>query len=377
MVKVVAVIGTRPEAVKLWPVVEALRAMPHVETRVWVTGQHRALLEPFLERFGLRPDLALLLEDPASDVGASAVSSPAVFAGRAIEALHAELAKEAPGAVIGQGDTTTVVATALACAWARIPFVHVEAGLRSGRLDEPFPEELHRQWVARAAALHCAPTERARSNLISEGIRPERIAVTGNPVIDAVRRVVGQSSDAPRRSRSRRVLVTCHRKENQGDRIHTVCAVARDLGARGDTNVLWPVHPNPAVEGVVRRELAGATGVEVVDPLGYEAMLEAVQDAGVVLTDSGGLQEEAPGLGVPVLVLRDATERPEGVEAGCAELVGADDKDKIVVAVLRALERPMHPVTQPYGDGHSGPRIARLVAELAAKTSATDQSRAR
>lgn len=369
---VAVVVGTRPEVVKTFPVVEALRATDGVAVAVWATGQHGDLARPFLERFRMEPDRQFELGDGVLDGGRGhGDATPAAFVARALAALEAAFVEERPAAVVGQGDTSTVVAAALAAAWARIPFVHVEAGLRSGDQSAPWPEELHRELVARIAAVHCAPTEWARDALLREGIPSHRIQVTGNPVVDAVRRIATSSDD--RQGGSRRVVVTCHRRENHGAGIETVCRAVRRLAERTDVEILWPVHPNPAVSEVVRAACSGIDRVQLVEPLGYERMIDAVATACCVLTDSGGLQEEAPALGVPVLVLRDVTERPEGLDAGCARLVGASDEGRIVAAVEELLDDPaardrMVVGGCPYGDGRSGPRIARLVTALVAKS---------
>lgn len=357
--RIVLVFGTRPEAIKLAPLAHALRAAPWAELRIVSTGQHRALADRMTQWFAITPDRDLDLMRPGQTV-------PDLLA-RAVAALHVALRDEHPDCVIAQGDTTTVLATALACRYLGVPFAHVEAGLRTGNLREPFPEEINRVQAARLAALHFAPTERARRNLLAEGIAPDRIHVTGNTAIDALLWTVARTAAdpwpvAPGR---RLLLVTAHRRENFGAPLLDLCKALRSLADRGDVELLLPVHPNPNVHDVVHRELASHPAIDLREPLDYPDMVRAMRACHLILTDSGGIQEEAPSLGKPVLVLRAATERPEAVEAGVARIVGTDP-NTIVDTATRLLDdsvtyAAMARVVHPFGDGAAAARIAELL----------------
>lgn len=353
------VLGTRPEAVKMAPVVRALRAEPWVRVRVVATAQHRHLLDAALRAFDLSVDrdLDLMQGD----------QSPASTCARTLAALEPVLLQERPDFVLAQGDTTTVLGTALACAYAAVPFVHVEAGLRTGDRSRPFPEELHRELVARLACVHFAPTDAARDNLLREGANAADVHVVGNPGIDALLAVADRVD--PRAwvptDGSRLLLATVHRREHFGDGLQSICRALRVLAERPDVVVVLPVHPNPVVREAVHRELGGRTRVRLVEPLHYPDMVAAMRAAWIVLTDSGGVQEEAPALGVPVLVLREVTERPEGVTAGAAQLVGIGT-DAIVTAASRLLDDPVARAAAavprfPFGRGDAAPRIAEAL----------------
>lgn len=358
--RVLVVVGTRPEAVKLAPVVHALRQQPWAEARVLATAQHREMLDRALAFFGIAPDRDLDVMRPDQTL--------ADLTARLVAALDPVLADERPALVLGQGDTTTVMTTALTCCYRGIPFGHVEAGLRTGDLRDPFPEELNRVLVARLASLHFAPTEGARQNLLREGIAPAAVHVTGNPAIDALLWTAdrcGASPFAPPPGQHL-VLVTAHRRENFGEPLERICDALLQLAARPDVRILFPVHPNPHVRDVVGRRLAGHPAIRLVDPLDPAAMVAAMRASSLILTDSGGVQEEAPSLGKPVLVLRTKTERPEGVAAGAARLVGTTCAN-IVAAAGRLLDDPaaraaMANVPNPYGDGRAGARIVAAVA---------------
>lgn len=356
---VACVVGTRPEAVKMAPVVRALRSSPGLAVRLVTTGQHRGLLDRALADFGLAADVDLDLMRPGQSLAEST--------GRALMALSDALAAMAPALVLAQGDTTTVVASALASYYLRVPFGHVEAGLRTGQPYRPFPEEKNRAVASHLASLHFAPTARARDNLIREGIDPGSIAVTGNPVIDALRMTAARDSEpdvVP--STSKFLLVTAHRRESQGPPLERICAAVADLvRLHPDLSAVFPVHPNPRVRDVVHRALGGLDRVHLVEPRGYAAFVGLMKRSYLILTDSGGVQEEAPALGKPVLVLRDETERPEAVAAGTVQLVGTG-REAIRSAVEALLGDPARyrtfaTVANPYGDGWAAPRIARAV----------------
>ncbi|HLH23992.1 MAG TPA: UDP-N-acetylglucosamine 2-epimerase (non-hydrolyzing) [Chloroflexota bacterium] len=381
--KVLTVFGTRPEAIKLAPVVRALEARAAdsgVHSVVCVTAQHRQMLDQVLDLFELRPDYDLaVMEENQTLAGVAA----AVLA-----RLEPVLRAVRPDWVLVQGDTTTVAATALAAYYAGARVGHVEAGLRTGDKWRPFPEEINRRVAGVVADRHFAPTARAQANLLREGVAAGQIVVTGNPVLDALRRVVdlpppedarailaqtGLDGAAPQAAASaprRLVLVTAHRRESFGAPLEAVCAALRDLAARyaGAVQVVYAVHPNPHVREPAYRLLDGVPNVTLTPPLTYSALAHLMKRAALVLTDSGGIQEEAPGLGVPVLVLRDVTERPEAVEAGTVRLVGTD-RGRIVAAASQLLDDPaayarMARAVNPYGDGHAAPRIvAALLGE--------------
>jgi len=357
---VLCVIGTRPEAIKMAPVIRALRGDRRFRVRVLATAQHRDLLDQVLAAFGIAPDIDLGVMRPAQGLGA--------LTGRLIEGLDAALAREAPDVVLAQGDTTTVFATALAAFYRRVPFGHVEAGLRTGDLAAPFPEELNRVLIAPMARWHFAPTAGAAAALRAEGIPPERVHVTGNTVIDAL-----LQAPPPADARSaapfapRQILVTLHRRENFGRPLERIlAAIAGLLDDHRDCGVLLPVHPNPAVGPVVRARLGGHPRVRLVPPLGYAEFVAAMRASYLILTDSGGVQEEAPALGVPVLVLREATERPEAIAAGVARLVGtrAAAIRRAAGALLSDPEARARMATgaSPYGDGKAAARIVGILA---------------
>lgn len=360
---VLVVVGTRPEAIKLAPIVRALRAADWCTTRVVSTAQHRDLLDAALGAldFQVDVDLDLMQGD----------QTPAAFLARALSALDGVLAREAPACVVAQGDTTTVLAAALASFHRRLPFAHVEAGLRTSDPRAPFPEEGNRRLVGRLATLHLAPTERAGSRLRAEGVPVGSIRVTGNPVVDALESVRGRLEPSERtspRDGNRLVLVTVHRRESFGAPLRGVARALRELATRGDLDLLVTLHPNPQVGDALRRELAGVASIRLVEPLAYLEFLAAMRASWLVLTDSGGVQEEAPSFGRPVLVLRDETERVEGVELGISRLVGTDPA-RIVAAVdgLRADARAyarMQARANPYGDGNAATRIAAALREL-------------
>ncbi|MCA8956709.1 MAG: UDP-N-acetylglucosamine 2-epimerase (non-hydrolyzing) [Planctomycetes bacterium] len=352
---VLLAIGTRPEAVKLAPVVHELRRRPDVTVRVLATAQHRQMLDQILAFFDVVADIDLDLM--RRNQGLAELTS------RMVAAVDAVLVDEQPDLVLAQGDTTTVMVTALCAFYRQIRFGHVEAGLRTGNKYSPFPEEMNRSLVARLADLHFAPTERSRANLLHEGIAPDRVSVTGNTVIDALQWAVERvdpAEFAPPEGR-RLVLVTAHRREHFGTPFEQICDGVRTIADRGDTEVLYPVHPNPSISEVARARLADHPRIRLTEPLDYPRFVAAMRAAHLILTDSGGVQEEAPSLGKPILVLRDDTERPEGVDAGTARLVGPH-AERIATQANRLLDDPdayreMARAQNPYGDGHAARRI--------------------
>lgn len=365
--RVLTIFGTRPEAVKLAPVVRRLAAAERVESLVCVTAQHRQMLDQVLDLFELRPDYDLDLM--RSDQSLSQLTA-AVFS-----QLEPVLAAVEPDWVLVQGDTTTVMAAALLAYYHRARIGHVEAGLRTGDKWQPFPEEVNRRVAGVVADLHFAPTEWARGNLLREGVPANRVHVTGNPVIDALHIMLERPFSfadwglaEPPADRAL-VLVTAHRRENFGAPLQGVLGALRQLAERFQdrAHFIYPVHLNPNVQEPARRLLDGLDNVLLLDPLPYLPFLHLLQRARLVLTDSGGLQEEAPAFGVPVLVLRDKTERPEALEAGTARLVGTDPQ-RIVAEASRLLEddrahQAMAAVENPFGDGRAAERIVDLLLE--------------
>lgn len=368
MKNVLLVMGTRPETIKLAPVCHALAGHPRLRAQVALTGQHRGLLDQMTAFFGIEADHDLDVMTPGQDL--FEVTSRVLLGMRdALKAL-------APDIVLVQGDTTTVMATALAAFYLDIPVGHVEAGLRTWNLRNPFPEELNR-WVADAAStLHFAPTDGAREALLRNGIAPDRTHVTGNTVTDALRITLERLGDEPfaaldLTSMGRVVLLTTHRRESFGEPIrNTFRAVAQLMRRYTDLHVVFPVHPNPNVREAMDACLPPSDRVHCLPPLDYPEFVKAMRDCTLVLTDSGGVQEEAPSLGKPVLVLRETTERPEGVESGTARLVGTDPA-RIEAEAARLLDGPaayaeMAQAQNPYGDGHAAERITAIVDEYLA-----------
>lgn len=364
--RVLCVVGTRPEAIKMAPVIRGLRELgPGIEVGLALTGQHDELVAEVLDVFGLRPefDLAIMKQGQSpGEVGALCLTR----LGSVFEAWH-------PGLVLVEGDTATVFFGALAAYHHRIPVGHVEAGLRTGNLLSPFPEEGYRRMAAVIADLHFAPTADARKNLLREGIDDGTIHVTGNPVVDALLQVA-EEMEAPKSPSTRHLcregappfaLLTAHRRESFGRPLERVFAALLELlDAHPTLEIVYPLHPNPAVEAPARRILAGHPRIHLLAPLGYTELVWMLAHATLVLTDSGGIQEEAPTFGTPVLVLREVTERPEGVDAGLAELVGTE-AGRIVRAALGLLGRPREArekalARNPYGDGSAGRRIAEI-----------------
>jgi len=351
------------------PVVKELeRHAGRVISRVCVTAQHRQMLDQVLELFAIVPDYDLNVM--------AAGQSPTQVAAVVLTKLEPVLQAEKPDWVLIQGDTTTVLAAAIGAFYARIKIGHVEAGLRTHDKYQPFPEEINRRMASVAADLHFAPTARARDNLLREGIPGKNIRVTGNPVIDALYAVADRPYDpaaGPLRDvpwNRRLILVTAHRRENFGQPLEQICLALRDLAGTypDDVHIVYPVHPNPNVQEPVRRMLGKVPGITLTAPLDYLPLVYLMKHSTIVLTDSGGLQEEAPGLGKPVLVLRAVTERPEAVDAGTVRLVGTD-RVKIVENARKLLDtkveyQKMARATNPYGDGHAAERIVKALLEF-------------
>jgi UDP-N-acetylglucosamine 2-epimerase (non-hydrolysing) len=360
--RVAAVLGTRPEVIKLAPVIAELRGTPGVNTFVISTGQHRELLDQMLAQFDLTPDIELGVMRPEQRLcDLTAVLVRAL--GETLESLRADW-------VLVQGDTSTAFCGALAAFYELVPVAHVEAGLRSGDSRSPFPEEANRRLVARLSSLHLCPTPVSAANLISEAVPEERVIVTGNTVIDALLWAVERARllEPPVPcTRPRRILLTLHRRESHGAATRRVCEAVRTLARRVDTEIVFPVHRSPAVREVVLPQLSGVEGVHLCEPLDYLSLVNVLDSCDLVLTDSGGLQEEAPTLGKPLLVLRDTTERPEAVVAGVARLVGTNPR-VIVESVTHLLDDPgaysamAHP-ENPFGDGLASQRVVRALAE--------------
>lgn len=369
--KILSVFGTRPEAIKMAPLALALAADARFDARVCVTGQHREMLDQVMQLFGLAADHDLAVMRPGQDLTGVATA--------VLEGMKRVLDAERPDMVLVHGDTLTTLTATLAAYWHRVPVGHVEAGLRTGDLYAPWPEEANRKLTGGIAALHFAPTERAAGNLRAEGIDPAAITVTGNTVIDALVQVVARlrgdaalhasvTRDLPLPVAGRRMmLVTGHRRENFGAGFERICAALAELARRfPDVDIVYPVHLNPNVQDPVNRLLGGLPNVRLIAPLDYLPFVAMLDAATLVLTDSGGVQEEAPSLGKPVLVMRDTTERPEAVEAGTVRLVGTD-ADAIVAEATRLLtdadaRAAMSAVHNPYGDGHAVPRILDTLA---------------
>lgn len=369
-IKVLSIFGTRPEAIKLAPVVLALQKEPGVDHMTCVTGQHREMLDQVLSVFGLVPDHDLNVMKAGQDL-AHVTQSVLLGVTRVLREVR-------PDWLVVQGDTTTAFASALAGFYEHVDIAHVEAGLRTHDRLSPWPEEINRRLVGTLGSLHFAPTPRAANNLLTEGVAPDRVLVTGNTVIDALRLTSARADkdvalDGVLRSQSlngfdpsrRLLLVTLHRRENLGEKLRSICQGLSRLAARDDVEIAFPVHLNPAVRSVVAEVLDGVPHVHLLPPLDYLPFVALLQRCHLVVTDSGGIQEEAPGLGKPVIVARDTTERPEAIEAGTALLAGPDGF-AIETACTRLLDDPvlyarMAEAVNPFGDGHSSERIVRAL----------------
>lgn len=377
--RILTIFGTRPEAVKMAPVVRELANTPDVESLVCVTAQHREMLDQVLDLFEIHPDVDLDLMRP--DQSLSELTA-AVFT-----KLDPYLRQVKPDWILLQGDTTTVMAASLTAFYHQVRVGHVEAGLRTHDKLHPFPEEINRRVAGVVADLHFAPTDWARDNLLREGVDEKRVIVTGNTVIDALQTIAARPSPESAQlilnrlgikdgdsafqtgHATRLVLITAHRRENFGEPIESICQAIRRLSqAYGDSvQFLYPVHLNPNIQGPVHRNLGDVANVTLTDPIDYLTLVHLMKRASLVLTDSGGIQEEAPSFGVPVLVLREVTERPEGIHAGTVRLVGTDTH-RIVSETCRLLDDPdayaqMAQSVNPYGDGHAAGRIVQAIVD--------------
>ena len=367
--RVLLIFGTRPEAIKLFPVVRALTNVPGLVVRTCVTAQHRGLLDQVLAIADLTPDIDLDLMEPGQTLDQ--------LTARLLTGLGQVMDRERPDRVIVQGDTATAMVGALVAYYRKVPVSHVEAGLRSGDIYQPWPEEVNRRIVAPIADQHFAPTETSAEALRRENIDPATIHVTGNTVIDALLATrariaaepalaAGFEPIAARFAGKRIVLVTTHRRENFGGGMENIARALGRIADRDDTAILFPMHPNPNVAAAMDKVLGDRTNVARIEPLDYPHFIRALELCDVVLSDSGGVQEEAPALGKPVLVMRETTERPEGVAAGTAKLVGTDP-NRIVSEISTLLDVPhaysaMAHAHNPFGDGHASERIAGIVA---------------
>jgi len=372
MKKISLIFGTRPEAIKLCPLVLALQRHPDFDPHVCVTAQHRQMLDQVLEVFGVKPDVDLDIMEP--DQGLASLTSSA------IRALEAYMTEQEPDFVLVQGDTTTVICASLVAFYHQIPIGHVEAGLRTWDKFFPFPEEINRVLTTRMADYHFAPTEWAKNNLLQEGIKEEQIFVTGNTVIDALHFALKKIRHDPQeipglpselmhsQAHKPLVLITGHRRENFGDGFESICrAISQLSGMFQDAAFVYPVHLNPNVRKPVFDILSGHRNIYLIEPLAYLPFIALMDRCRIVLTDSGGVQEEAPSLGKPVLVMRDTTERPEAVDAGTAKLVGTDKKvitDNVSTLLTdEKAYNAMANAMNPYGDGKACQRIVKTIRD--------------
>jgi UDP-N-acetylglucosamine 2-epimerase (non-hydrolysing) len=370
--KVLIVFGTRPEAIKMATVAKALKK--RMDVRVCVTAQHREMLDQVLDLFEITPDYDLNVMRPEQDLFD--------VTGKVLIGMKKILSKNRPDLVLVHGDTTTTMATSIAAFYLKIPIGHVEAGLRTYNINSPFPEEFNRQLTTRLTKFHFAPTEKARTNLQKEQVPDNNIYVTGNTVIDALLSVIDKARETnypddllsqlpfieEESKYSRIILVTGHRRENFGKGFEEICQALYDIAKNNsEVQIIYPVHLNPNVRKPVERIISNINNIHLIDPMGYLSFVKLMDACYLILTDSGGIQEEAPSLGKPVLVMRDTTERPEAVEAGTVKLVGSDKK-KIVEAVNNLLNddvkyKEMARAHNPYGDGHASERICKVLEE--------------
>jgi UDP-N-acetylglucosamine 2-epimerase (non-hydrolysing) len=369
VLKILTVFGTRPEAIKIAPVITALDKIAEFDSRVCVTAQHRQMLDQVLELFQIVPHYDLNIMKPGQDL--TDITSNILLGLRPI------LKDFKPDVLLVHGDTSTTFAAALAAYYEKITVGHVEAGLRTGNIYAPWPEEMNRSLVGRIAQLHFAPTQTAKESLLKEGIDPKQIYVTGNTVIDALMQTVRKIETSKQlseqleskfsflNSNKRLITVTGHRRENFGDGFERICHALKELSNRDDIEIVYPVHLNPSVQEPVKRILGNSPSVHLIDPLDYLPFVYLMSRSYIIITDSGGVQEEAPSLGKPVLVMRDTTERPEAVQAGTVKLVGTDNH-KIVMECAKLLDNigdytEMARATNPYGDGLASSRIQQVL----------------
>ena len=371
MKKVLLVFGTRPEAIKMAPVHEALSLTPGLDVRVAVTAQHREMLDQVLRLFGIEPEYDLNVMKPGQ--GLTEITT-AVLAG-----LKRVLEEFSPDLLLVHGDTTTTLSASLAAYYQQIPVGHVEAGLRTGNIYSPWPEEVNRKVTGTIARLHFAPTKKAASNLKSEGVEEEQISITGNTVIDALLRVVDRLENDPQQSEAfdmefgvdpskRLILVTGHRRESFGSGFERICSALGSIAKREDVQIIYPVHLNPNVRDPVEMSLGKLERVRLIAPQDYLPFVHLMRRADIILTDSGGVQEEAPSLGKPVLVMRNTTERPEALDAGTVKLVGTDDnlivRETVKLLDDRVAYGAMSRAHNPYGDGRASKRIRDAVVSF-------------
>ena len=371
--RILTVFGTRPEAIKMAPVVCALSAAAGIEADVCVTGQHKEMLDQVLTLFGIEPAFDLKVMQAGQDLGGVTAAI--------LDGMRPVLEEYRPDWVLVHGDTTTTFTAALAAYYQQIPVGHVEAGLRTGNRYSPWPEEMNRRLTGALATLHFAPTERARDNLFREGVAEESVCVTGNTIVDALLSVVERLRSDPSIAKAsqsavgefdpgkRLIVVTGHRRESFGEGFRNLCEGLRRIAERPDVQLIYPVHLNPNVQGPVHEALGGLPRVSLIEPLDYLPFVWLLDRADIIITDSGGIQEEAPSLGKPVLVTRVTTERPEAVAAGTVRLVGTDP-DKIVAETQRLLDDEDWYITMarahnPYGDGQAARRIVKRLLEEA------------
>lgn len=361
MKKILCAFGTRPEVIKMAPVISLLEKEAHLSLRTMATAQHRKILDQMLSVFHIVPDLDLNVMQ--EDQSLAALTSNLTLA------IDKVLHGENPDLVLAQGDTTTTFMIALLCHYHRIPFGHIEAGLRTHCRYYPFPEEMNRSLISRLSTLHFAPTRQAKHHLLREGIDDSFIFVTGNTVIDALEMILlshAEPMHLPLQKNKRLILVTAHRRENIGEKLKQICHAVQMIAKQySDVQIIFPVHPNPQVSKIIHQELDGNPSIALIPPLKYNDFVFLMKKAYLILTDSGGVQEEAPYLGTPVLVLRNETERPEAVELGASQLVGSDPH-RIVRAASHLLNDPIayqemiSPIS-PYGDGKAAQRIVHIV----------------
>ncbi len=365
MKKVMTVFGTRPEAIKMCPLVLELKSRPELETVVCVTGQHRQMLDQVLEIFGVTPDYDLSIMKEKQTLFDVTVNI--------LERIRAVLEEVKPDVVLVHGDTSTTFVTALACYYMQIPVGHVEAGLRTYNIYSPYPEEFNRQAVSIISRFNFAPTELSRQNLIREGKDESTIFITGNTAIDALKTTVREGYTHPElewaaKNNKRLIIITAHRRENLGEPMHHMFrAIRRIIDEHEDVCAIYPIHMNPLVRYAAREELGECKRVHIIEPLDVLDFHNFIARSYMILTDSGGIQEEAPSLGKPVLVMRDTTERPEGIAAGTLKLVGTDEEViysafKILLEDKNEYEKMSH-ASNPYGDGHACRRIADILCK--------------
>lgn len=359
MKSILTVIGTRPEAIKLIPVLAVLSQNILIENKICVTSQHTDLLDPFLSKWGISIDYHFSNDSHQATLHGSAA--------RILEQFDPIFLDSKPDLVVVQGDTTTAFIASLAAYYARVPVAHIEAGLRTGHLYSPWPEEAHRSMIARLATYHFAPTLHAKNSLISEGIGPDKIWVVGNTSIDAVR--IARNPFEPQKSKERMIVVTVHRRENHGEPLTEICYALRELVDEFPTLMIkFLLHPNPAVHQTAEKLLKGIKNIDLLEPLDHTSFIHLLDQSDLIITDSGGIQEEASFLGKPVIVVRDTTERIEGIAEGTSRLVGTK-KVAILSSCKELLENPdklegMSRIHYPYGDGYAAERIVSILIEM-------------